>query len=393
MKYMKKIGIVTITSARINSFNYGNILQNYALTEYLRNLNFNVETIYYSSTVPTFTLQQRRLNKCSGNILQFLDDIFRVINRKFNNRILQDKQSHRSDMFWDFINLHISYTSESYSETSDMKKLNSLFDFFIVGSDQVWNPYYEGSNEFFYLGFADKHKRLTYAPSIGVDHIPNEMIGKMRRWLNQIPDVSIREAEGKEILSSVFNLKSTLVCDPVFLLNKEQWLQVAKTEIKKDKYFVVYILGKKTVETKRYIKKLEKYYGLKSFDLYTRDDPNSLFCGPAEFIGLIAGAEFVFTDSFHGTAFSLIFERPVVIIDRNASNKKSSYKMNGRIDNILKLAGLDNRNVQNLMMKKENLYQAYSVKGTDLEKLICSSKDYIRHLFERNGEFDDKHIS
>lgn len=390
---MKKIGIATITSERSNSFNYGNILQNYALTEYLKNLNFDVKTIYYSSTVPTFTLQQRHTKNKSRNISQLIDDIFRVINRKLNNSLLQDKQSRRSELFWDFINLHISYTSETYSDKSDLKKLNNMFDYFVVGSDQVWNPYYEGSNEFFYLGFADEGKRLTYAPSFGVDHIPDEMVEKMQGWLNQIPDVSIREAKGKEILSSIFNLNSTVVCDPVFLLNKEQWLQVAEPVIKEEKYFVVYILGKKTVETKRYIKKLEKYYGIKSIDLYTRDDPDSLFCGPAEFIGLIARAEFVFTDSFHGTAFSLIFERPVAIIDRNASNKNSSYKMNSRIDNILKLAGLDNRGVQDLMMKKENLYQTYSIKGTDLERLIYSSKVYIKHLFERNGEFDDKRKS
>ena len=379
---MKKIGIVTITSARSNCFNYGNILQNYALTEYLRNLNFEVKTIYYSSTVPVFTLQQRKAKKYSGNIFQLIDDICRVINRKLLKKALKDKQVQRSTKFWNFINNYSSYTDETYSEKSDLKKLNDKFDYFIVGSDQVWNPYYEGSNKFFYLGFADKHKRCTYAPSIGVNHIPNEMVEKMQRWLDQIPDITIREIEGREILSSVFGIKSTLVCDPVFLLNKRQWLQVAKQIEVQSKYFVVYILGKKTVETKRYISQLEKIYGMKSVDLYTKDDPNSVFCGPSEFIGLIANAEFVVTDSFHGTAFAIIFDRPVVIVDRNAANKKSEYKMNGRIDNILKLVDLKNRNIQAIIKCNEELYQTHSITGTELEKLILDSKTYLMNLFK-----------
>lgn len=387
---MKKIGIVTITSARSNSFNYGNILQNYALTEYLKGLGLDVETVYYASTVPEFTLMKQHEKKSYSGFWQMLDDAYRVTSRRIFKRTLEKKSERRSALFCDFINKYISYTDEIYTKTSDLIKLNERYDYFIVGSDQVWNPYYEGANEFYYLGFADRAKRLTYAPSFGVGNIPKEMIDKMRIWIEQIPEVTIREEEGRELLSSVFNVKSTLVVDPVFLLSKDQWQQVAEPAKMKEKYFAVYILGKKTVETKRYIRKLEKRYGIKSIDLYTKDDPNSLFCGPAEFIGLIADAEFVLTDSFHGAAFALIFEHPVVIVDRNASNKKSTYRMSGRIENILKLAGVKDRNVQDVIKNKEDLCRSYSVKGTELEDLIHFSQNYLKHMFERNGGVNDK---
>lgn len=373
---MKKIGIVTITSSRVNSYNYGNILQNYALTKYLESLGFYVETVYYSSTVPEFTLN-KQIEKKDRNIIQFIDDVHRIVTRKIYNKKLIKKTKEREWLFNDFINNYIIYTSETFTENSDLRKLNSNYDYFVTGSDQVWNPYYEGSNEYFYLGFADKNKRITYAPSFGVGMIPNEMKEKMKVWLRQIPKISIRESEGKDILSSVFGIEAELVVDPVFLLDKNQWLKIARKSDIDRKYFVVYILGKKTIETKKYIKRLEKMYRLKAVDLYTRDDPKSMFCGPGEFINLIANAEFVVTDSFHGTAFSIIFERPMVIVDRNASNKNSTYKMGGRINNILHLAGLNGRYIDDVINEKQNLLKEYSVVGSELDFLVDNSKKYL----------------
>ena len=102
-----------------------------------------------------------------------------------------------------------------------------------------------------------------------------------------------------------------LVCDPVFLLSKEEWHRLSNDAfIYNEKFFCIYILGKKTIDVKRKIKELEKKTGLKAIDIFTRDDPTSEFASPEAFLDIIYKSEFIITDSFHGTAFSIIFEKP-----------------------------------------------------------------------------------
>ena len=124
-------------------------------------------------------------------------------------------------------------------------------------------------------------------------------------------------------------------------------------------------------------------------DIYTWDNPNSQFAGPNEFLSLIYNCEFLITDSFHGTAFSIIFDKPVIIVDRNASNKKSQYKMNSRIDSILRLVNLDER------IKIEEIYKnprgIFDIKYNrkELNKLINESKNYLEMTLkkgEKNNE-------
>lgn len=376
---MSNIGIVTITSARNNVFNYGNVLQNYALTKFIKNEGHKATTIYYNSYIPDFSKKFFKNEKVERGFLQFVSDVFRVGKRNLFRNKISNKAFERNRKFLEFINKNIIYT-ETFDRNSSCEKLNETFDFFIVGSDQVWNPFYEGSNEFFYLPFADRNKRLTYAPSIGVDYIPNEMKKKMSLWLRNFDKITIREKSGKRILKETFGINANIVCDPVFLLDKSNWLKSAAPMNKRSKYFVVYILGKKTLETKRSIKKLEILSGATAVDVYTKDDYNSLFCGPDEFLTLLNESDFIVTDSFHATSFSLILEKPLVLLDRNAANKNSNYKMNSRIDDILKMVRLENRNCDDILYGKSKLYDTIKIEDTILFELIEQSKNYLRNI-------------
>lgn len=370
---MKKIGITTITGARSKLFNYGNIFQNYALSYYLRKQSFTVMTIYYDSIIPQFTLNKFNKKREKENFMQRVDDIFRVIKRNYQKKKLIIKKEHRDNGFIRFIEQYLIYTKNTYNVNSNLEDLNKQFDYFITGSDQVWNPYYEGANEFFYLSFADKKKRITYAPSIGVNHIPSEMKEKMGRWLTNFEFISIRENEGKEILKNNYGIDSLVVCDPVFLLNKKEWLELINSEqVVKKPYFAVYILGKKNIKTKKNIKQMELKYGLKAVDIYTRDNPDSLFCTPTEFLEVFYNSEFIVTDSFHAVAFSIIFEKPIIVIDRN-----TSLKMSGRIENLLQLAGLKNRNIKDILFDKSKLNEISDLENSKLNKLITLSKEYL----------------
>lgn len=368
---MKKIGIATITFTKNPKvdFNYGNVLQNYALTAFLKENNFDVETIYYTPTYNENLLQDVE-DKQKRKLIQWIDDAIRVMKRKVYQKNLDEKKKVRRAQFVNFIDSNIKYSQEDYCADSDLSELNKMYDFFVTGSDQVWNPYYEGSNSFYYLGFTEREKRIAYAPSIAVDAIPNKFKIQFGEWVKEIDNISIRETAGQKLLLEEYGIKAMLVCDPVFLLTKRHWLEKSCFIDNKQKYFLVYILGKKTVEMKKYISRLEQCFGVKHLDVYNRDDVNSVFAGPEEFLGLINNAEFILTNSFHGMAFSIIFEKDFVLL-----NREGTTNMNSRIQNLLQLIEKDNRNVQYILDNPSLLHDKYQT--YELEKLIDKSKCFL----------------
>lgn len=375
---MKTVGIATITVLEKceNAYNFGNKLQAYALQEFLRQSGYRPETIKYISTTPDYTRNSSASQKRSYKLSQIIDDSFRIINRHIHSDEIAHKRNEREKKFDAFVRSNISHTDEVYCADSDFSALNDKYDCFITGSDQVWNPYFEGSNEFYYLTFAPNGKRISYAPSIAVEQIPEQIKEQYGQWLKGIDYLSVREDAGAELLKRAFGVDAKLVCDPVFLLDKKQWEKLAIKPNVSEKYFLVYILGKKSVETKKAIRRLEKKLGLKAIDAYTRDDRASYFAGPKDFLGLIQNAEFVFTDSFHGTAFSVIFGRPVVSVER-----KSANKMNSRIDSLFRLLNVSNRSLDYLLENIDQIYTTYD-NTAKLDKLICESKQYLLSALE-----------
>lgn len=370
---MKRIGIATITifQDNENAFNFGNKLQAYALQEFLRQNGYQPETIKYTAKKPNYTSQNSTKNKRRFNLAQTFDDGLRIIKRNIFRKEIEKKRNERKSKFNAFVDKNIVFTDEMYDFNSDFSALNDKYDYFITGSDQVWNPYHEGSNEFYFLTFAPKDKRIAYAPSIAVEKIPEQIKEDYGLRVKDIDYLSVREDAGADLLKSEFGVNAKLVCDPVFLLNKEHWKKIAVKPNISEKYFLVYILGKKSIETKKAIKKLEKKFGLKAIDAYTRDDRTSYFAGPEDFLGLIQNAEFVFTDSFHGTAFSVIFSRPVVSVER-----KSANKMNSRIDSLFRLLKVKNRSCDYLLDNMNQIHMTYDC-TEQLDKLIEESKKYL----------------
>lgn len=372
-----KVGICTITiqEDNENAYNYGNRLQNYALQYFLNKNGCDSETIRYRFNSPGYMLASSVTNK--ENIAQLVSDTIRIVKRNIYKRTIQLKRNERKRKLDSFSKKHIKCSSTVYDANSDFRQLNENLDCFITGSDQVWNPYCEGSNAFYYLTFADKYKRIAYAPSIGVNSIPKEAEKNFKRWVMDIPYLSVREDVGVKLLYDNAGVEAKLVCDPVFLLSKEEWSEITHP-IKNKKYFAVYILGKKSVELKKSIKKLERITGLKSFDIYTRDDVNSQFAGIEEFLGFIMNAEFLVTDSFHGTAFSLIFGTPMIITERSGGPK-----MNSRIDSILKVAGVGNRSLDYLMQNPKSIETINCAEVEEkMNPFIESSKRYLIDALE-----------
>lgn len=374
---MKKIGIVTIAIS--NTFNYGNKLQAYALQTFLRENGYVAETIRYD---PPYWFQQssgaeqnkgRRIAKLAEqSFAQSLDDALRIVKRTLCRKRLKSLRDTREKKFKRFERENIAYSHKVYDSNSDLTELTERFDVWVTGSDQVWNPYYEGAYSFYYLDFAPLEKRIAYAPSIAVESIPEAIQQQMEKWLRNIDYLSIREVAGKELIKNVFGLEAKLVCDPVFLLDKKQWSDIAIPPVYKQKYFAVYILGKKTVAIKREVCYLERKFKLKAVDIYSSEEIRSVFAGPEEFLGIIENAEFVLTDSFHGAAFSVIFERPVVTINRD-----SVHKMTSRTESLFKQLGIDNRAAKTIREVPEVLHIDYSAAKKRLAAFVKESKTFL----------------
>ncbi len=299
---MKKVRIVTIIS-----YNMGNRLQNLALTRILQNLGCEVKTI------PSRKNYKRR---------KMVKMLIKPILGKANN--------------WEKFERKISY---------DRKLANNInvdkIDYFIAGSDQIWNPLFPFNTSREYLEFARPEQRIAYAASIGLDSFPQDKQEEFRREIKKFKAISVREQSAVDIVKEVANRDAELVVDPVMLLSTDEW----NNEIGNDnhlidkKYSVVYYLGNGNKELINEIISKVSEKGLAIVDIMDINGKKSGFVGPFEFIRLIRDSEFVITDSFHATVFSIMYHKPFVTL----RGTESKADMNTRLKSILKMFGFENR--------------------------------------------------
>lgn len=295
----------------IESLNYGNRLQNYALQQVLRQQECSVETLHRSSISCNIPVWKR----CVQDMLQTKAAKF----RKFDSHI-------------DFADLVIG-RDDYPSDISDR------YDYFVSGSDQVWNPHYDfvaGKCDF--LEFARDNQKISYAASFGVSEIPSERKTEYAEYLKTFKAISVREKQGSKIVEELADRKATVVLDPTLLLDEIEWKKVEKKPAfcPKKKYVLVYALGDKSNHFKEKIKQLKEEYEI--FDARSlQKNGKELPVGPSEFVYSIRNAEEVLTDSFHATVFSIIFHKKFVTFNRPGLN------MNSRIESLAELVGIVNR--------------------------------------------------
>lgn len=305
----KKIGIVTI-----QSLNFGNRLQNYALQEVLKALGFDVYTL-------------RRYNEVSSLKKRILSKIKVCLQYCIHSKIVK---------FKDF-NRNIRFSKYSVGANKFPAGISKEFDYFVTGSDQVWNPYFESVGGCDLLCFAENNQRVSYAASFGIADFPEDKVKYWGSELDRFKAISVREEEGKEIVEKISNKSAQIVLDPTLLLDREKWEEVeVRPKFVPDKpYVFVYALKEKNDAFKNYLEELSKEYVI--VDVLQRNRFGiSLQLGPGEFVYLIHYAEYVLTDSFHATVFSIIFGRKVYTFARTGMD------MSSRIKSLAKLIGLKN---------------------------------------------------
>lgn len=256
---------------------------------------------------------------------------------------------------------------------------------FICGSDQVWCSTTMYVDPLMYLRFVPKRKRIAYAPSIGRDYIPKYNRGQMKKYISDIPYVSIREDEGKKLIKDLTGRDVPVVLDPTLLLLKQDWEKLAQSEIQlEDKYAVLYFLDEpKEVNQKQIIKFLKNNHlnafsiGQHCSSIENSESVKCPSCGPRDFLCLIRRAEIVITDSYHGMLFSIIFERKFWSVKR----AYQQYDQSSRQITILRKLGLESKYITNckeMSMEEVN----YETVRLIIEKLRKESLDYLKMAIE-----------
>lgn len=375
----RKIGIVTLHGYH----NYGNKLQNYALKEVLTEQGFEVDTmVLYEERDYLYTIVRniKRLFQQSPS-----KSLLKVINKFKSQQYKQDNKKlldSRTNIFKQFSKHHLSEKFVKLDK-GNIATINKDYDYFVTGSDQVWNPVYISNMEKYFLTFADKSKRIAYAPSFSCPKLPKSHEKKYRKWLKEMSRISVRETEGAEIIRELTGINAPVLVDPTLLLSKKQWLSIANKASNRPEqgYILTYFLGETSSDTEQYIQNLAQEKNMKIIRLGDIHDKESYITGPREFIDYINNATVLLTDSFHGVVFSILLETPFLVYER----KTNIPTMYSRIETLLDKFHLRHREAKNL---SEDIFTVnYSHVYEILEVERNRSFKYLR---EALGAGDDK---
>ena len=355
--------------------NYGNKLQNYAVQEVLKKMGLDVITI---KNVPELNIKDK----------YFLRAIHYYYRKFIHNRILHDdlytdnQYNKNADRTKNFI-IFDRYINKSKKYFNFFDCSNYKFDYYFVGSDQVWNPFF-GLFDFGFLDFVeDNSKKISFSASIGVDNIPDDEKSKFKDSVSKFKLLSLREEKGKETVEKLTGRKDIeVLIDPTMLLTQKEWDKVMNKpkqldDIKNGKYILNYFLGELSDSRRNEIEKVAKINDCHIINILDKDD---LFytCGPSEFLYLEKHAFLICTDSFHSSVFAILYNKPFVIFDREDKEEN----MNSRIDTLINKFKLKNRRYNGKNITKENLNYDYTEAYKVLEKERKKSIDFLERALD-----------
>lgn len=345
---MKKLGICVCYQHR----NYGSQLQSYATTVELERRGIDYEIIRYQKKMtPVFVL--KALPRLFNPV--FISD--RVKTRYKKNIMLKTHpqlardNAVRNAKLAAFSKERFTRLSPVYVGYDALKKEATRYDAVMVGSDQLWAPGGIKSN-FYNLMFADDDTcKLSYAASFGVSRIEEKLHPLYRTFLERMDHISVRENTGKQLVETLSDKTAEVVVDPVMLLTAEEWLREIPDEKRSQQpYIFAYLLGP-SAEYRKAVTAFAADKGLKIITSHHMDSYNKadegfgdeapFDVGPAEFVNLIRNAEYVFTDSFHGSVFSALYHKRFLIFDRYPAGAATSK--NSRIDSFCENYSLQSR--------------------------------------------------
>lgn len=362
--------------------NYGGMLQAYATVSMLENCEIPYELIQYEKKRTLVEVVKSMPRLLNGVLLNDKYEAFLKKQGFKKHPEFAENDAIRMKAFEIFKNQKFIKLSPVFKGYAALCEGGKKYSAVITGSDQLWSPAGLPTNYYNLMFVPDDTLKISIASSFGVKEIPWYQKKRTIQYLNRIEYISMRENRGSEIVKELTGRDVPTILDPVFFLSKNEWLERIpnKREIN-EPYIFAYFLGT-TQEYRNAVKKLAhdkgmKVVALRHMDQYVEEDENfgdfaPYDVSPERFLNLLRNAEYVCTDSFHGTAFSILNEKQFVVFNRYAEN--SSFSKNSRIDTLCVNFGLENRRYKNGMdlsavVKDDIDYKAVGEKYKNLKQV------------------------
>ena len=365
--------ISTITFHK--SVNYGAILQTYALQQALLKCGYESEVVDYARMKSEMFVKVNYRNPK------------KAVKQLALNSLTAFRYNERKNLFYKFSDFTDSYIklSDHYDTYEELCKNPPKADMYLMGSDQVWNITYRYRPEFFAEFAPEGVKKASYAASIGNYKYNDQQMKQFSKGLYGINPISVREESAAEFLDKNFDIQPNVHIDPVFLLSPDEWGSIAIKPQIKGKYILCYALTKNKL-MQQAIDKLKKETGYKVVvvssqpNKFVKGDVHIYNAGPREFVGLFKDAEFVLTTSFHGTAFSVLFNKPFYnfTLDYYSSRTNDLLQKLGLTDRVPKF-------IEDICFDGFDYTKANKIK----QEQINLSYDYLNELSTVGGNKND----
>lgn len=357
---MGKIGILTFHRAS----NYGAVLQSYALQRTVHMLGADAEIIDYRCD---------EVEDSHNPAAVFHKNPFFHALRLLPNKIVKYRT------FNSFRNRMLNM-SKCYTKTT-IKTANNAYSTYIAGSDQVWSPVFSGNDDVYQLAFADSFNKYSYACSFGFDEFPAELKKSYLHNLKSIRTVSVREASAKKLLGAE-NMEARVDVDPTMLLTTKEWDKLANYPGTKNPYILLYTVQPPVILLD-YARKLSEKTGyelvyLNNEHKKNKDIKHVRYASPEEFVGWFAQAEYVLTNSFHGTVFSVLYHKKCKI------ELETGKKFNNRSRDLLMALKL-----KICILKKNDDYEfqeKWEEANMILDNMRESSVEYLKQIIANSVE-------
>lgn len=385
---MKPIGLVTCYFHH----NYGSMLQAYATEMIMQQMGLPFQTI--ACKAPINYMQENKILYIIKKLL-IADWKMRLGKMKI------ERAKKENPMFaknWEIRNKAFDQFAETFFHVSpycknreELTKMAENYSAFLVGSDQLWRTD-SVEHGYYTLEWVPDHiRKIAYSTSIGVKEVPWFQVEKNKRFMNRFDHIALREQSACDLVYKLTGRKVPVVLDPTLLFTGEQWSEIQQQEpLTEGKYIFCYLLGDNPSQ-REFIKKVKEKIGYKIVALQQLDDyipsdegfaDEAPYVGPREFLNYIRNAEYVFTDSFHCSVFSILYKKNFFTFSRFAEGAKQST--NTRIDNLLHITGLEERR----MTKNKTVEDVISYKGSfdgvdaRLNAYRKSSMDYLHNALK-----------
>jgi hypothetical protein len=362
-----KIGILTYHFSN----NYGALFQAYGLKNFLTELGHDVNFVnYHPDHIETGgDLNINNIFKKSGLKVIYLK-LTSLKEKYFGNKNIKEG-------FYNFRKDFLGIKGKEYKTLLDIEKAKLEYDILICGSDQIWNPSeHFGVDPVYFLDFntiSKKIIKISYAPSFGKSNLDEKYYAQLKKLVNRLDYISVREKSGVDILKQLTKKDISLVPDPTVLISDYKKIMKKYDDIADDYIFCYYLRSRENIgEVSEYIAQQFKYkiYSPHNSHRRWKEIGETVYPCPRQWLDLLFNSKIVITNSFHGTMLSILLNKPFIVV--GIAGEKAKY--NERVQNLLSQCGLEHRLINEFNKTKINQLKKTEINWAEVNEKISDMK-------------------